>query len=106
MTRFLGESCATGVRVNDINVLRRRIDEINREIVGLLAKRMIVAGEIAEYKKQRGLPVCVPEREKAVIENVKMLAKEKGLDGKMAEDVFWKIIEHTRKSEEKQMGKQ
>lgn len=92
--------------MNDINVLRKQIDEINRQIVELLAKRTAIAGEIAEYKKQRGLPVRVPEREKAVIENVKRLAKEKGLDEKMAEDVFLKIMEHTRKSEEKRMEKQ
>lgn len=89
-----------------IEELRAEIDKLNREIVELLAKRMEVAGEIVEYKKQRGLPAYAPERENAVIENVKMLAKENRLDEKMAEDVFWKIIEHTRKSEEKRMGKQ
>lgn len=85
--------------------LRAEIDEINREIVGLLAKRMEVAGEIAEYKKRLGLPVHVPEREKTVIENVKMLAKEKRLDEKMIEDLFWKIIKHTRNSEKRQLEK-
>ncbi|MFZ3076968.1 MAG: chorismate mutase [Candidatus Aenigmatarchaeota archaeon] len=89
-----------------IEELRVEIDKLNTEIVELLSKRMEVAGEIAEYKKRRGLPVRAPEREKAVIESVKILAKEKGLDEKMAEDVFWKIIEHTRKSEEKRMEKQ
>lgn len=88
-----------------IEELREEIDKLNKGIIELLAKRMEVAGEIAECKKQRGLPVRVPEREKAVIESVKMLAKEKGLDGKMIEDVFLKIIEHTRKSEEKRMKK-
>jgi len=88
-----------------IEELRSQIDKLNREIVELLAKRMEVAGEIAEYKRQRGLPVHVPEREKQVIENVKNLAKEKGLDEKMIEDVFMKIIEHTRNSENKQIEK-
>ncbi len=89
-----------------IEQLRAEIDKLNREIVELLAKRMEVAGEIAEYKKQRDLPVRVPEREKAVIENVKRLAKENGLDEKMIEDVFLKIIEHTKNSENKRMEKQ
>ncbi len=88
-----------------IEQLRAEIDKLNREIVELLAKRMEVAGEIAEYKKRRGLPAHVPEREKAVIENVKSMAKENGLDEKMAEDVFLKIIEHTRNSEKKLMEK-
>lgn len=85
--------------------LRSEIDKINKEIVELLAKRMEVAGEIAEYKKRRGLPAHVPERESQVIENVKELARKSGLDEKMIEDVFMKIMEHTRNSENKQMKK-
>lgn len=86
-----------------IEELRAEIDKLNKEMVELLAKRMEVAGEIAEYKRQRGLPVHVPEREKQVIENVKNIAKEKGLDEKIAEDIFLKIIEHTRNSEKEKM---
>ncbi len=88
-----------------IEELRAEIDKLNKEIVKLLAKRIEVAGEIAEYKKLHGLPIRVPEREKAVIENVKEMARESGLDEKMIEDVFWKIIEHTRNSEKAQMEK-
>lgn len=88
-----------------IEQLRAEIDMINNEIVGLLAKRMEVAGEIAEYKKRRGLPTYVPERESQVIENVKELARKSGLDEKMIEDVFMKIMEYTRNSENKQMKK-
>ncbi|MBU3957771.1 MAG: chorismate mutase [Nanoarchaeota archaeon] len=86
-----------------IEQLRAEIDKLNKEIVELLAKRMEVAGGIAEYKRQRGLPVHAPEREKRVIENVKNIAKEKGLDEKIAEDIFLKIIEHTRNSEKEKM---
>jgi chorismate mutase / prephenate dehydratase len=86
-----------------IEQMRAEIDSLNKGMVELLAKRMEVAGEIAEYKKQRGLPVHVPEREKAVIESVKKAAKEKGMDEKAAEDIFLKIIEHTRNSESRRM---
>ncbi len=88
-----------------IEELREEIDGINKGIVELLARRMEVAGEIAEYKKLHNLPIHVPEREKAVIENVKELARKTGLDEKMIEDVFWKIIEHTRNGEKAQMEK-
>lgn len=85
--------------MSDIEKLRAEIDCINKEIVALLAKRMEVADEIAKYKKLHGLPVRIPEREKQVIESVKELARKNGLDEKAAEEVFWKIIEHTRNSE-------
>ncbi len=104
MTHFLGEFYVTGVRMNNINILRKQIDEINKGIVELLAERLEVAGEIAEYKRLHELPVHIPEREKQVIENIKSLAKENGLDEKMIEDVFIKIIEHTRNSEKKRIN--
>lgn len=89
--------------MKDIGELRKEIDSINKEVVELLAKRMRVSEEIAEYKRQHNLPVYVPEREKVVIETAKELAKKSGLDEKMVEDVFWKIIEHTRNSEKRQI---
>ena len=36
---------------------RDRIDEIDRQMVELFARRMEVAAEIARYKKEKGLPV-------------------------------------------------
>lgn len=76
--------------------LRKEIDEINKNIIKLIVKRMKLAEEIVEYKKANALPIYIPEREKEVIENVRKIAKENNLDENMIEEVFWKIIEHTR----------
>jgi len=81
--------------------LRKDIDKINAQLVELLAQRMRIAEQIAKYKKAQGLPVYAPEREKQVIENVKALARENGLDEKSAEEIFRKIIECTRNMEKK-----
>ena len=43
---------------------RDRIDEIDRQMVELFARRMEVAAEIARYKKEKGLPVQDLRREK------------------------------------------
>ncbi len=43
---------------------RDRIDEIDRELVALFARRMEVAAEIAAYKKEQGLPVLDLRRER------------------------------------------
>ena len=43
---------------------RDRIDEIDRQMVELFAKRMEVSSEIARYKKEKGLPVQDLRREK------------------------------------------
>jgi chorismate mutase-like protein len=46
---------------------RDRIDAIDRQLRELLFERARVVREVAEIKRQRGLPVRNPEREKQVI---------------------------------------
>ena len=43
---------------------RAQIDEIDHKLVELFAKRMDVAAGIAAYKKEHGLPVLDPVRER------------------------------------------
>ncbi len=47
----------------DIQDFRRQIDEIDQEIVSLFEKRMALSAQIAQYKRERGLAIFVPERE-------------------------------------------
>lgn len=82
--------------------LRTEIDKINAQLVELLAQRMHIAEEIAKYKKANNLSVHAPERERQVIENVKILAKKNGLNEKFIEDLFRKIIEQTKNMEKNQ----
>lgn len=52
----------------DLNEIRGEIDEVNQEMLRLLVKRLQLCSDVAEYKKARGLPVYVPEREKAILD--------------------------------------
>ena len=45
---------------------REGIDRINREMSELFCERMRLAGEIAAYKKENGLPVLDPRREREI----------------------------------------
>lgn len=58
----------------DIKDLRNKIDLIDAEIVRLYAMRMSVSEQIAEYKKENGLPVLDSAREKALLDRVSSLA--------------------------------
>src|ERR1700756_3013634 len=49
--------------------LRRRIDELDRQLVKLLNERSACALEIGKLKQQGNLPLYQPEREKEVLEN-------------------------------------
>ena len=47
----------------DLTQLRGRIDAIDDELIRLFCQRMDVAAQIADYKKEHGLPILVPARE-------------------------------------------
>jgi len=49
---------------------RSRIDDLDRRIVALLNERAEVVGQIARLKRETGLPVTVPAREREVFRNV------------------------------------
>ena len=58
----------------NIEEMRKNIDEIDRDIVFLLRKRMETAAKIGEYKKEKKLPVYDAEREHQLISRVSELS--------------------------------
>ena len=54
----------------DIKELRSRIDGIDEELVALFLRRMAVSAQIGAYKKERDLPILVPEREQEKLAEV------------------------------------
>ena len=52
----------------DLEEIRGEIDAVNQQLLQLLIKRLKLCSDVAEYKKERGLPIYVPEREKAILE--------------------------------------
>ena len=62
--------------MDKLSEARAAINEIDREMAGLFERRMLAAKEIAEYKKERGLPICDAAREKSVIERNSALVQD------------------------------
>lgn len=52
----------------DLEEIRGEIDTVNQQLLQLLIKRLKLCSDVADYKKERGLPIYVPEREKAILE--------------------------------------
>ncbi len=53
---------------------RKKIDEIDREVIRLFKERMDVAAAVAEYKKANGLPIHDPARERQLLAKISELA--------------------------------
>jgi len=47
----------------ELQQLRQKIDAIDEEMIRLFCQRMEVSKAIGAYKKERNLPIFVPERE-------------------------------------------
>lgn len=48
----------------DLTEARVKIDEIDKELVDLFCKRMALSRDVAAWKKEKGLPLTDPERER------------------------------------------
>ena len=54
--------------VDELKAARERIDRIDGELARLFGERMAAAAEIAAVKREQGLPVRDPAREREVLE--------------------------------------
>lgn len=59
----------------DLTSLRGEIDRIDRQLLSLFEERMDIVREVAQYKKEQGLPVFHPEREQQVLDQAAGRAK-------------------------------
>ncbi len=60
----------------ELKELREEIDGIDRELVELFKKRMGVSAAVAEYKRQNGMAVLDPSRERALLAKISELSGE------------------------------
>ena len=71
---------------------RLEIEQLDRELVALLAKRVALSKQIGGMKKVAGLPTLDPAREAEVIRRAASMAREAGLNDEKVRDIFWHVI--------------
>ena len=54
----------------DLNECRNQIDAIDDNLVRLFVQRMNLSAQIADYKKANNMPIYVPARERAILQEV------------------------------------
>ena len=62
------------MEINDINDIRKEIDEIDKELVALYIRRMNCSARVAEYKREHGMPVLDASRERALLNKISELS--------------------------------
>ena len=71
-----------------LSALRGEIDDIDDELLQLLARRMNVSSQIGAYKKEKGLSVVQMERWKQILSDHLMTGEALGLSPELIERVF------------------
>ena len=79
--------------------LRDDIDRVDEVLVRLLNERARCACEVGKLKKELGIEVYQPEREKQVIEHVRGIAVEGPLGPDAIARLFERIIDEARSLE-------
>jgi chorismate mutase-like protein len=82
-------------RMSDVDGWRKRIDEIDQELVRLLNERSRCAVEIGHLKKELGMPAWQPEREAEILRNV-VKSNHGPLDDAAIRRLFERIVDEAR----------
>ncbi|MBA7640292.1 Bifunctional chorismate mutase/prephenate dehydratase [subsurface metagenome] len=85
----------------NLEELRKKIDDVDARVVELIGERIRIAEEIGRGKRAKGSSIEDREREKAVLENVKHIARKQNIDidGEALESIYERIISACKNKE-------
>jgi chorismate mutase len=89
----------------DIADWRKRIDELDRQLVELLSERARAAVEIGRLKRDTNLPIYEPQRERVVFQNVEAMNRGPLL-GKDLVRIYERIMDVMRNVQKEGIGAQ
>jgi chorismate mutase/prephenate dehydrogenase len=81
--------------------LRRRLNDVDRRLIALVAERKSISGEVARVKRATGRPTRDYEREREVILGVRSAAAELGVSPSLAEDLLRLLIRSSLTTQER-----
>lgn len=79
--------------------LREEIDQVDRELLQLFAKRLQLVAKVGEVKHRHGLPIYAPEREADMLAARRLDAEKIGVPADLVEDVLRRVMRESYVSE-------
>jgi len=83
-----------------LDALRQRLNQIDRQLIALVAERKAISGQVADAKRATGYPTHDYEREREVILGVRATATELGVSPALAEDILRLLIRSSLTTQE------
>ena len=79
----------------DIHLLRTQIDELDKQLLHLLAERMGISRQIGKYKKEKKMTVLQTLRYKELLDNRCAQGKTMGLNDEFVTKIFEAVHEES-----------
>lgn len=79
----------------NISALRKQIDEIDNQIIEVLAKRMRISREIGQYKKEHGMTILQTSRYSEILDKRGAQGSLMGIDPECIKKIFESIHEES-----------
>ena len=93
------ESLASSAAADALHPLRTEIEQVDREIVALLARRMQLARRVGAVKREARLAIVDPAREAAVVRRAGEFARALDLPDDDVRLIFWQVIALARRTQ-------
>ena len=85
--------------VAELSKLRDQIDDVDKQMVALLARRLALVEEVGHVKSQHGLPIYAPDREAAMLASRRQEAEQQGVPPDLIEDILRRTMRESYASE-------
>lgn len=83
----------------ELLALRQRIDELDQQLLDVLAERINICHEVARIKETSDTPIIQPDRVRNVITSRRQYAIDRGIDPDFAEDIMRVVLSETHRIE-------
>jgi chorismate mutase/prephenate dehydrogenase len=84
----------------NLGLLRNEIDDIDGQLVALLAKRRLVTTKVGSLKSAAGMPIFAPEREASLLKVRRQQAIDAGLSPELIEDILRRLMQDSYVSQD------
>jgi isochorismate pyruvate lyase len=88
----------------DLAAIRHQIDDVDRRLIGLLAERGRLVGGVVRYKRAHHMAVVDRGREDEMLARIAEIAKDEGVDPRVAQQVLRTIVDGFTLLEVEELG--
>src|SRR5437773_7030423 len=90
--------------VADLDKLRQNLDQVDEELINLVAKRMDVVRELIKIKSRKSDGIKDSERERAVMQHIEKVARDHNISAPFARKLFREIMNYSLSEQARHIG--